>query len=137
MHVSLIPIPAGFTEQSFVEDAFCAYSWLVSYAADGSSCIDAQRLFLFGRSLGGCVAVRLLSHMLGAAAALRSPPEQGETAVEPLPLPAGLVIENSPSNIADMAVHLMPFLRCARKYMAWPLLLDEWRSDEWLQWTRG
>ena len=105
---------AGFTEESFVEDAFCAYRWLVNFAAEDPG-IDSEKLFLFGRSLGGCVAVRLLSHLLGAAAESRSPGEQdGRAAEVALPLPAGLVVENSPSNIADMAVHLMPFLRPQR-----------------------
>lgn len=133
----------GISEKSFVEDAACAYNWLVNYASTEKSCVDPARLFIFGRSLGGCVAVRLLTFLLGASAGSNCPEEMrrgadsagGPGEKQPLPLPAGVLIENSPSCIADMAMHLMPFLRILpRRLLSWPVLLDEWRSNDWLNW---
>ncbi|CAE7184686.1 ABHD13, partial [Symbiodinium pilosum] len=63
----------GFSETAFVEDAAAAYEWLVTYAASENSVVDPSRIFIFGRSLGGCVSVRLLAHLLGAPAELRQP----------------------------------------------------------------
>jgi len=126
---------AEMSEESFVEDAACAYQWLVNYASRETSGVDPQQLYLFGRSLGGCVAVRLVTHLLGMDPAARSPPQPLELSKARLPLPAGILIENSPSSIADVATHLMPFLKCLpKRILAWPVLLDEWRSNDWLDW---
>ncbi|CAK8993989.1 unnamed protein product [Durusdinium trenchii] len=126
----------GISEKSFVEDAACAYNWLVNYASTEKSCVDPARLFIFGRSLGGCVAA---PRTCGPAGARRVFPACLQTQrpgeKQPLPLPAGVLIENSPSCIADMAMHLMPFLRILpRRLLSWPVLLDEWRSNDWLNW---
>eukprot|EP00435_Cladocopium_sp_Y103_P030914 s2342_g7.t1 len=119
-----------------VEDASCAYQWLVNYAAMDSSQVDPEQIYVFGRSLGGCVTVRLLSHLLGVDASAKSPAETSTTeATSKLPLPAGILLENSPSCIADVATHMLPFLRLVpRSLLTWPLLLDEWRSSDWLDW---
>ncbi|CAE7239526.1 WAV2 [Symbiodinium natans] len=123
----------GCSEPSFVEDAAAAYEWLVTYAASENSVVDPSRIFVFGRSLGGCVTVRLVAHLLGASPELRQP--RGCAQAPPLPLPAGLILENSPSSIAAVVRHLLPPLRLLpANLLSWPLLLDEWRSRDWLDW---
>lgn len=132
---------AEISEESMVEDASCAYQWLVNYAVVDSSQVDPEQIYVFGRSLGGCVTVRLVSWLLGVDGSARSPPTETETETSTsstsskLPLPAGIVLENSPNCIADVATHMLPFLRLVpRSLLTWPLLLDEWRSSDWLDW---
>jgi len=126
----------GFSEPAFVEDAAAAYEWLVTYAASENSVVDPSRIFVFGRSLGGCVTVRLVANLLGASPHLRQP--QGCAQSPTLPLPAGLILENSPSSISAVVRHLLPPLRCLPpSLLSWPILLDEWRSRDWLDWIGG
>jgi len=54
--------------------------------------VDARRVFLFGRSLGGAVAL--------AALAAAAPAERAAV--------AGVVLENTFSSISDMVDHVMP-----------------------------
>ncbi|CAE7359187.1 WAV2, partial [Symbiodinium necroappetens] len=126
----------GFSEPAFVEDAAAAYEWLVTYATSENSVVDPSRIFVFGRSLGGCVTVRLVAHLLGASPHLRQP--LGCAQSPTLPLPAGLILENSPSSISAVVRHLLPPLRwLPPSLLSWPLLLDEWRSRDWLDWIGG
>eukprot|EP00485_Elphidium_margaritaceum_P000800 CAMPEP_0202688636 /NCGR_PEP_ID=MMETSP1385-20130828/4124_1 /ASSEMBLY_ACC=CAM_ASM_000861 /TAXON_ID=933848 /ORGANISM="Elphidium margaritaceum" /LENGTH=308 /DNA_ID=CAMNT_0049343655 /DNA_START=158 /DNA_END=1084 /DNA_ORIENTATION=- len=78
--------------------------------------MDAQKIFLFGRSLGGAVAV-------ATAYAL-----EHDQQLENAPRIAGLILENTFSSISDMVGKVFPFLDFAwiKKYM----LRIHWRSIE-------
>lgn len=71
------------SEQNFYEDANVAYRWLVE-----SKKVPAGRIFLFGESIGGAVAIEL---------ATKYPC-------------AGLIIESSFTSIREMARHAFPFV---------------------------
>jgi len=102
-------------------DAVAAYSWLVA------SGVDTSRIVLFGHSLGGAVASRLLEYLVCSQdSADRS--DQNSLIDCSLPLPLGLVIENSFTSLRDVAVEAFPALGYVQPLLRWPLLLDEWRS---------
>lgn len=127
----------GFSESAFVLDAFAAYKWLLDHALSGDNLVDPDRIYLFGRSLGGCVTVRLLAHLLGADPNSTVPPGFAPAASEPrLPLPAGIILENVPSSIAEAAKQILIPLRFLPScLLARPFLRDEWRTQEWLAWS--
>eukprot|EP00928_Gymnodinium_smaydae_P037884 TRINITY_DN26242_c0_g2_i1.p1 TRINITY_DN26242_c0_g2~~TRINITY_DN26242_c0_g2_i1.p1 ORF type:complete len:371 (-),score=15.24 TRINITY_DN26242_c0_g2_i1:74-1186(-) len=127
----------GICEESFILDAVATYSWLLKYCTLEGSVADPQKLYIFGRSLGGCVTVRLLAHLLGADPDNKSPSQEPEISGQvKLPLPAGIILENVPASIADVARSLLVPLRLIpRQLLARPLLRDEWRSREWLAWV--
>jgi len=118
----------GPSERGFIMDAKAAYSWLVARAAAGSEAqqprISADRILLFGRSIGGAVAIRLMRELLEER--LRD----GSKALAP---PAGLVLENTFTSLGDMAVQVFWFLWPLRPILRSPLLLDEWKSADSLQ----
>jgi len=73
------------TEYGIQQDAQAALSWLLA-----QTFCDKSRLFVFGRSLGGAVAVRLVAD-------------------NPLSV-QGLIIENTFTSIIDMSTKIFPFL---------------------------
>jgi len=70
------------TEQHLYEDAEIAYRWLVE-----SRSVPVERLFLFGESIGGAVAVNLAAKSACA----------------------GLIIESSFTSLREIARHAFPF----------------------------
>lgn len=80
--------PGAIDEQGLQLDAEAAWAWVKARAE-----IDQSKVFLFGRSLGGAVAIALAADLL----ARRAPQ-----------LPAGLILENTFTSVADMARNLFP-----------------------------
>jgi len=119
---------SGPCEAGFMMDAVATYRWLVDYirsSKENRVCrMSEDRILLFGRSIGGVVAIRLMSDLL------RAKMEKPEGA---LPLPAGLIIENSFTSLRDMAVTLFPFLKFFGPLLRSPLIFDEWRAADALQ----
>lgn len=120
----------GPSEAGFMQDAAASYRWLIeksrkSSASGAGPRIRADRVLFFGRSIGGAVAVCL------AAQVLRESRQQ--LGQETLPLPVGLILENTFTSLRDMAMTLFPFLRPLRPLLRSPLVFDEWRSAESLE----
>jgi len=81
------------SEEGLIEDALTAWRWLRKAAAEDR--IDGDRLFVFGRSLGGAVSIAL-------ASALQ---QRGEG-----PAPRGLILENTFTSISAVVDALFPLL---------------------------
>ena len=71
--------------------------------------VSSDRIVVFGRNLGGAVAISLVSN---------GPPV------------AGLIVENSFTSIVDIALVLMPFLKVLRPLMVPPILRNVWASED-------
>lgn len=80
-------------EQGLQRDAEAAWAWVKARPE-----IDQAKVFLFGRSLGGAVAIALAAALLARRAT---------------DLPAGLILENTFTSVADMARNLFPPLTVA------------------------
>jgi pimeloyl-ACP methyl ester carboxylesterase len=65
--------------------------------------VDPRKVFVFGRSLGGAVAFHLTKY-----AEMRHYGHNIEHSVPPMP--AGVIVENTFTSIADMVDHLMPIV---------------------------
>jgi len=115
----------GPSEAGFLVDALATYRWLVERIGNPPSGQQARmstdRLLLFGRSIGGVVAIRLMAQLLRMHLSSR------ETA---LPLPAGLVLENTFTSMSAMAVEVFPFLKLVSVLLRPPILFDEWNAVE-------
>jgi pimeloyl-ACP methyl ester carboxylesterase len=88
------PVPP--TEAGLRRDAEAALHYLLRRAQEPTAAtyrIDPQRIFVFGRSLGGAVALHLADYAQRQQIRL-----------------AGVVVENTFTSIADMVDQLMPFL---------------------------
>ncbi|GBG27155.1 Monoacylglycerol lipase ABHD12 [Hondaea fermentalgiana] len=81
------------------------------FAADCKH-IDPDRVFIFGRSLGGAVAIDLLA--------------SADCGVNV----RGLVVENTFLSLAEMAMVVYPFLKPLRPFLRPPFLRNEWRSRD-------
>jgi len=81
------------SEEGLIEDALCAWRWLQKESSAGR--IDAEQLFVFGRSLGGAVTIALASELQKRA-------QQ--------PFPRGLILENTFTSISDVVNALFPIL---------------------------
>jgi len=81
------------SEDGLIEDACCAWKWLKAAAGDGR--IDGKRIFVFGRSLGGAVAIALAQTL-----------QRQSDPVQPL----GLILENTFSSIGNLVDTMFPFL---------------------------
>lgn len=81
------------SEEGLIEDALSAWRWLKKESEAGR--IDPERLFVFGRSLGGAVAIALAAELQQLA--------QG-------PSPKGLILENTFTSISDVVNALFPLL---------------------------
>lgn len=93
------------TEPGLRLDAKAALDWALKHED-----IDEDNIFVFGRSLGGAVAVRLV--------------HDNPTLVR------GLIIENTFCGIREMASALFPFLQLLPASALESLLVNHWRSEE-------
>lgn len=82
------------SEEGIIEDALCSWEWLQAAARSGR--IDGRKIFLFGRSLGGAVAVSMCQVLQGRG--------EGER------LPCGVILENTFMSISKVVDSLFPFL---------------------------
>mmetsp|Transcript_23035 Transcript_23035/g.57309 ORF Transcript_23035/g.57309 Transcript_23035/m.57309 type:complete len:230 (+) Transcript_23035:707-1396(+) len=80
-----------------------------------------DRILFFGRSIGGAVAIGLMTDLLR----MKMAAGPGE---ETLPLPVGLVLENTFTSLKDMAVQIFPFLSFLSVLLRPPLVFDPWDS---------
>jgi len=92
------------SEDGLVADARAALAWLRTQ----SQVVDTSQIFVLGTSLGG--AVGLSFHAL-----------DGEHV-------RGLIVENSFTSVADMALHAFPVLRPLRRLLVKPILANEFAS---------
>lgn len=83
------------SEEGLIEDVLSSWKWLDAAAKAGR--IDGHRVFVFGRSLGGAVAIALAHQMH----------QQGNA------LPAGLILENTFASIPMLVDSLFPMLAFA------------------------
>ena len=109
------PSEAGIKEDSVAYYRFAAEHDLV----------DNSRIVVFGRSLGGAVAVSLTSRIEESHS---SPKEEGNNSLASLPKPAALVIENTFTSVADIAVVVLPILRPIHSILRPPFLSNIWDS---------
>jgi pimeloyl-ACP methyl ester carboxylesterase len=101
----------GFpSEEGLIEDALCSWKWLQAKAEKKE--IDGDKLFVFGRSLGGAVAIAL-------ASTLQQRDERG---------PCGMILENTFLSIGDMVDTLFPII--AFKCLKDRFLRLRWHSFE-------
>jgi len=98
------------TEEGLIEDALTAWRWLRKASDEGR--IDGRRVFVFGRSLGGAVAIAL-------TCALQ---RQSEGA------PCGLILENTFASISALVDVMFPIL--AFKSLKDKFLRLKWESLE-------
>jgi len=86
------------SEDGLIEDALCAWQWMQSAASSGptaSGCtLVADKLFVFGRSLGAAVAVAMVAELQKTGGLL----------------PRGVFLENTFVSIGVLATSLFPFL---------------------------
>lgn len=81
------------SEEGLIEDALTSWRWLRQAAESGR--IDGNRLFVFGRSLGGAVSIALASTLM----------QRGEG-----PAPQGLILENTFTSISAVVDAMFPLL---------------------------
>lgn len=114
----------GPNEVGFAADAMAAYRWLAARAADPPPTmrLSTERLMIFGRSIGGAVGIRLAADLLRER--LRSTGDSPDS----IPLPSGMVLENTFTCLRDIAVEVFPFLSFLKPLLRPPLIFDEWRS---------
>ncbi len=92
------------TEPGLIIDSQCAWEYLMSRTD-----IDHSKVFVFGRSLGGAVAIDLVSRH---GAEIR-----------------GLIVENTFTSVSDMVDHLFAYLKYIKR---WVLRL-KWASVDTIQ----
>lgn len=124
----------GPCEKGLLMDARATYAWLVNRVAsppEKEVCrMSTDRVLFFGRSVGGAVAVRLFVSLFKQKLE-RQRSSTGSGA--PLPVPAGLILENTFTSLRDMAICIFPFLGFLRPLLRSPLVFDEWRSSDDLE----
>jgi abhydrolase domain-containing protein 13 len=94
------------SEDGIILDASAAMKWIEENANAGK--LNAKRVFLFGQSLGGAVAI--------------------QTAVNHPHAIAGVILENTFTSISDLVDRLLPFVAPFKKY----LLRLKWKSIEFI-----
>jgi len=96
------------SEMGLIADTEAVYKYVVSE-------LKAKNIFIYGRSLGGAVAIQYAS-ILGS---------RGDTTLR------GLIVENTFTSISDMIGAVFPFLNFSliKKY----LLRLKWESYKWVQ----
>mmetsp|Transcript_49760 Transcript_49760/g.115748 ORF Transcript_49760/g.115748 Transcript_49760/m.115748 type:complete len:282 (+) Transcript_49760:1-846(+) len=119
----------GPCQVGFMADALGAYKWLVDRIrnpkAQEVTIMREDRIALFGRSIGGAVAIHLMADLLKQRQAAGS---NGDA----VPLPAGIVLENTFTSLRDMALQLFPFLSAVSILLRPPIVFDPWDSVECL-----
>lgn len=98
------------SEEGLIEDALTAWRWLCAAADQGR--IDGERIFVFGRSLGGAVSVAL-------ASTLQQRHER---------LPCGIILENTFMSISALVDTLFPII--AFEVLKQRFLRVKWESIE-------
>jgi len=99
------------SEEGLIEDALTAWEWLGAAAKEGK--LDGEKVFVFGRSLGGAVAVAL-------CVALQRRNEKQ--------LPCGLLLENTFVSISSLVDALFPII--AYKALKDRFLRLKWETVE-------
>lgn len=122
----------GPCQDGFLKDAKASYRWIVHRIqhpeADEKVSMSLDRILFFGRSIGGAVALKL------GAELLRERLNDEKLKKSPLqPLPVGFILENTFTNLREMAIQVFGFLRFLRPLLRYPLVLDEWKGDEALK----
>mmetsp|Transcript_69471 Transcript_69471/g.137362 ORF Transcript_69471/g.137362 Transcript_69471/m.137362 type:complete len:353 (+) Transcript_69471:125-1183(+) len=95
------------SEDGLIEDAICAWRWLCDAGSAGR--LDVQRVFVFGRSLGGAVAVALAHELQERSKAKLSKTTEVDEAETPL-RPCGIILENTFVSISAVVDALFPLL---------------------------
>lgn len=117
----------GPSQRGFLIDAHGTYRWLIERITNPPekplTKMSVDRILIFGRSIGGAVGINLFADLL------RERLQTGETA---LPVPAGIILENTFTSLRDMAVQVFPFLSPVRWLLRAPLVRDPWQSNEFL-----
>jgi hypothetical protein len=119
----------GPSEVGCMKDAKASYRWVVDRIQDQQGQpykMSADRILFFGRSIGGVVAVRLGATLLEERL---NDIKRGKPKEELQPLPAGFMLENTFTNLGDMAVQVFPFLYCLKPLLRKPIIFDEWKGD--------
>jgi len=116
---------SGPTQSGFEMDAMATHRWLVERIRNSSqpevTKMSEDRILFFGRSIGGAVAISLMTDLLRAKL-------NAGAGDDVLPLPAGLVLENTFTGLKDMAVQIFPFLSVVSFLLRPPLVFDPWDS---------
>lgn len=127
----------GPTQDGFMMDAMATYEWLVRRIENppASECtkMSSDRIIIFGRSIGGCVGICLAARLLRERNLQLQAKASSGTSDPLLPLPAGIVLENSFTSLREMAVTVFPFLKPLWAILRSPLIFDEWRAAEDLE----
>lgn len=115
----------GPTQAGFMMDALATHKWLIDRIRNKPEVevtkMSEERILFFGRSIGGAVAISLMTDLLR----MKLDAEAGE---KPLPLPVGLVLENTFTSLKDMAMQIFPFLSFVSILLRPPLVFDPWDS---------
>ena len=115
---------ATIDEAGLMCDARAAWAWLLQRGKEGK--LDARKLVLYGRSLGGAVTIQLARELCDAAAG--SGGSGGPVGVVGVVVPAGVIVGNTFTSIEGLLGSVYPFLNFGfvKKY----LLRLQWRSVE-------
>lgn len=100
------------SEEGLIEDALSAWKWLREAGEAGR--LDAERVFVFGRSLGGAVAVALVRTL-----------QQRDEATS---LPCGIILENTFLSISTVVDSIFPLI--AFKSLKDRFLRLKWETEE-------
>lgn len=104
---------ATINEIGLMRDVRTVWNWLEQAALQGK--INRNKVFLFGRSLGGAVTIQLASELC----------EDGGPKKEAV-CPAGIIVSNTFTSIEDMVGAIYPLLDW--KFIRKRLLRLQWRS---------
>jgi len=117
------------SEEGIMRDAAAAWEWLEKAAADGTAGkhqVDGSRLFIFGRSLGGAVAVSLSRRLQRRA-------KESPEALPPWACgPCGVMLENIFCSMYDLVDDLLPMLAWF-PYLKRKFLRLDWNNLERIQ----
>lgn len=116
-------------ENGLCIDAMTAYQWLQQ-----NTTIDRRRIFVFGRSLGGAVAIALCNQLCSTTITDRHTIDNNESMrnIHSGTGLCGMIIENTFTNISDMAQCMFPFLRFNKLIISYLLTL-KWYSIDTIQ----
>lgn len=106
-------------EDGIKKDAIAFYKFAHEHAL-----VDNSRIVVFGRSLGGAVAVSLTARIEESHAN----PKDADNGLASLPKPAAVVLENTFTSVADIAIVVLPILRPIYCFLRPPFLSNIWDS---------
>ena len=132
---------ASVGERGLITDAKAALAYIVQHPD-----LDSDRVVVFGRSLGGAVAIALSEAVTGPGATAKRPPKRSASAPllsalglgpavsssppvldAPMCRIRGVILENTFTSIKAMAIGMFPFLKIVGRLLPW-LLTSQWRS---------